>query len=136
MQPSITLTIANGPLEGTEFVFDEPCQPVIGRANDCTIQLPADFMHSGVSRHHCLLEIDPPSIQVRDLGSLNGTFVNGQEIGQHSANRMRKESPTLMSPAREMKVGDELQVGGVVFRVGVAGMGEPLFPVYLPPSFE
>ena len=30
-----------------------------------------------VSRHHFLLEISPPTVRLRDLGSLNGTNVNG-----------------------------------------------------------
>ena len=128
MQPSITLTIVNGPLEGTEYRFDGPCQPVIGRADDCAIQLPMNFLHVGVSRHHCLLEIDPPTVQVRDLGSLNGTFVNGEEIEKRWPNRMRSEMPTPMSAVRNLQGGDELQVGGVVFRVGVAGGQEPLLP--------
>jgi eukaryotic-like serine/threonine-protein kinase len=136
MQPTISLTIANGPLEGREFVFDEPCQPVIGRANDCTIQLPTNIMHAGVSRHHCVLEINPPAVQVRDLGSLNGTFVNGEEVGEHLTNQMGSESPNRMSAAHELKGGDELQVGGVIFRVGVAGAEELVFPVYWPPAFE
>jgi pSer/pThr/pTyr-binding forkhead associated (FHA) protein len=136
MQPTITLTIVNGPLEGTKFVFDEPCQPVIGRANDCTIQLPETLLHARVSRHHCLLEIDPPEVQVRDLGSLNGTFVNGEEVGNHEDIRMRRESPTLVSAARALNRGDELEVGGVEFRIEVAGVEERRIPVYWPPSFE
>jgi serine/threonine-protein kinase len=136
MLPRISLTVVNGPLEGKEYVFDEPCQPVIGRASDCTIQLPTDFLHSGVSRHHCLLEIDPPTVQVRDLGSLNGTYVNGEEVGQHMDTRMRRESPIRVSAAHQLKGGDELQVGGVIFQICVAGAEERLSPVYWPPSFE
>ena len=33
-------------------------------------------------RRHCLLDINPPDIRVRDFGSLNGTYVNGTMIGQ------------------------------------------------------
>ena len=128
MQRAITLKIVNGPLEGREFVLDEPCQPVIGRANDCTIQLPTNLLHAGVSRHHCVLEITPPAVRVRDLGSLNGTFVNGEEVGEHLTNRMGSEGPMQMSAAHELKGGDELQVGGVIFRVGVAGAEEPPVP--------
>ncbi|KYC36281.1 hypothetical protein WA1_52005 [Scytonema hofmannii PCC 7110] len=34
------------------------------------------------SRYHCLLDINPPDIRVRDFGSRNGTYVNGKKIGQ------------------------------------------------------
>jgi pSer/pThr/pTyr-binding forkhead associated (FHA) protein len=136
MSPRITLTIVDGPMEGTEFVFDEPCQPVIGRANDCTIQLPTNFLFAQVSRHHCLLEIDPPAVRVRDLGSLNGTFVNGEEIGQHRIDQVAAEHRAKPSESHELKGGDQLQVGALVFRVGVAANEEPLPAVYLPPAFE
>jgi len=32
-----------------------------------------------------LLDINPPDIRVRDFGSKNGTFVNGEKIGQREA---------------------------------------------------
>jgi pSer/pThr/pTyr-binding forkhead associated (FHA) protein len=121
---------------GTEYVFDEPCQPVIGRANDCTIQLPTNFRFAEVSRHHCLLDIDPPAIRVRDLGSLNGTFVNGEVIGQPRINRAPEEKRANASTTRELKGGDQLQVGTLVFRVGVDASEEPMPAVYLPPAFE
>jgi serine/threonine-protein kinase len=47
----------------------------VGRASDCLIRLPSDLEYCIVSRHHCLLDIAPPEVRVRDLGSLNGTFV-------------------------------------------------------------
>ena len=46
----------------------------IGRASDCDLILD----RPGVSRHHAeLLRIDATSYELRDLGSTNGTFVNG-----------------------------------------------------------
>jgi len=66
-------------LKNREFVFDEPAECIIGRAADCDIQIPTDNEHVDVSRHHCVLEIHPPHVQVRDLGSLNGTLVNGPQ---------------------------------------------------------
>jgi pSer/pThr/pTyr-binding forkhead associated (FHA) protein len=40
-----------------------------------------------ISRYHCLLDINSPDIRVRDLGSLNGTIVNGKKIGQRQRNQ-------------------------------------------------
>jgi len=136
MTPRITLTIVNGPLEGTEYVFDEPCQQVIGRAGDCTIQLPMSFLHAAVSRHHCMLEINPPSVQVRDMGSLNGTFVNGENIGQQSGDAVRRDDHAPLSPPHQLKGGDELQIGDIIFQVGVASADVANSPVYWPPAFE
>jgi pSer/pThr/pTyr-binding forkhead associated (FHA) protein len=124
MAAHITLTIANGPFEGTEYAFDETCRCVIGRANDCVIQMPTDFLHAEVSRHHCLLEIDPPTVRVRDLDSLNGTFVNGDKIGQRLDRRCNPDGSARALPPRGLKDGDELGVGGLIFRVGVTADAE------------
>jgi pSer/pThr/pTyr-binding forkhead associated (FHA) protein len=134
MQQRITLTIVHGPGEGTEFVLDKPGRQTIGRANDCTIQLPTNFLFAQVSRHHCELDIDPPAVLVRDLGSLNGTFVNGEMIGKQTGEEVRSEVSNATSAARELKGGDELQVGTVVFRVGVSDDEGMRMPVYWPPA--
>ena len=96
----ITLTIAHDDeLVDREFVFDELAECIIGRAADCDIQIPTDNVHTDVSRHHCVLEIHPPHAQVRDLGSLNGTWVNGRKIGQRPPNEPSEESGLWPSAA-------------------------------------
>jgi pSer/pThr/pTyr-binding forkhead associated (FHA) protein len=40
-----------------------------------------------ISRYHCLLDINPPDIRIRDFDSLNGTYVNGECIGRRSVNQ-------------------------------------------------
>ncbi len=56
------------PIEESEFL--------IGRGPDCNLRLPV----ASVSRHHCLLHLQPDAVSVTDLGSANGTFVNGQRV--------------------------------------------------------
>lgn len=56
-----------------------------------------------VSRLHCRLSADEPGIEVVDLNSTNGTFVNGKRVRQ----------ATLLA-------GDSLMVGRVVFRISRA----------------
>lgn len=73
----------------------------IGRHDDCVIRIRS----SQVSRRHCELFEADGSLIVRDLGSSNGTFVNGDRI----------EAPRVLHP------GDALTVGGVTLRVDVAG---------------
>jgi len=53
---------------------DQPL--VIGRSADSVIQI----HDSKISRHHCEIRCTPDGYFVRDLGSKNGTFVNGARI--------------------------------------------------------
>ena len=115
----VSLTVPRGSVDGAEYVFEEPGRCIIGRAEDCDIRVPLDYLHADVSRHHCLLEIDPPSIRVRDLGSRNGTFVNGEMIGRRPI-QQAAEGADVNAAARELKDGDEILVGNTVFQVGVA----------------
>ena len=49
---------------------------LIGREEDCHLRPDSEF----VSRHHCALLLDDYTLRIRDLGSKNGTFVNGRRI--------------------------------------------------------
>lgn len=49
---------------------------VIGSSGDANIRLP----YEGVSRRHAVVESSSGSIVLRDLGSTNGTWVNGERI--------------------------------------------------------
>jgi predicted component of type VI protein secretion system len=50
---------------------------LIGREEDCHLRPESEF----VSRHHCVLLLDDYTLRIRDLGSKNGTFVNGRRVG-------------------------------------------------------
>ena len=49
---------------------------LIGRHPSCDISLNSDW----VSRRHCVLTEDAGEIVVRDLGSTNGTWINGRRV--------------------------------------------------------
>lgn len=49
---------------------------VIGRGDECDIVLEGD----GVSREHAAIENSSDGVFLRDLGSINGTFVNGNQV--------------------------------------------------------
>jgi pSer/pThr/pTyr-binding forkhead associated (FHA) protein len=121
---TIKLTVTQGTPHGKEYVFGERTRCIIGRADDCDIQMPADYEHTDVSRHHCMLDIDPPSVRVRDLGSRNGTFVNGKKIGQRPDRVAAEEADLGQFAVQDLKDGDEIRMGHTVFRVGV-GEGVP-----------
>ncbi len=74
---------------------------IVGRHTDCQIRVPI----AAVSRHHCEIAVHGSSVTIRDLGSSNGTFVNGVKI----------EEETPLSP------GDVLLIGTLVFVVRIGG---------------
>jgi pSer/pThr/pTyr-binding forkhead associated (FHA) protein len=81
---------------------------LVGRHTDADVRLPLP----DVSRHHCRLVWLDGRWQVLDLNSLNGVFVNDQQVRQAA-----------------LQAGDLLRIGGFVFRVeldGAAGVGEVL----------
>ena len=134
MSARITFTITEGTLKGKEYVFEEHTRCVVGRAEDCDIRLPRDCGFADISRHHCVLDVDPPTIRVRDLGSRNGTYVNGEPIGQRPRHQPAEEVDGTEFAARELRNGDEVRVGSTVCRVGIAvpcdTPGSLSFPLY------
>jgi len=136
MNPSrVLITVYQGDLQWKEYTFDQPAVCVVGRADDCEIQLPPGIAHADVSRHHCLLEINPPAVQIRHLGSLNGTFVNGQKIGQRSNPQPPDEANLVALPRHPLKDGDQFRVGSTCFQVEVAPAPAPVWPPVWMPAF-
>ena len=87
------LLVIGGEVETEELVLQLPA--TIGRSRESTINL----SHPLVSRQHCELFEADGCLMVRDLDSLNGTFVGSQRI-----------SESVVRP------GDLLTVGTVTFR--------------------
>ena len=106
----VTLHVVAGPQTGRDFTFDQHDTFMIGRSEDAQFCLPQDRFFS---RHHCILEIAPPQCFLRDLGSTNGTFVNG----------IRVETAHL-------KHGDRIQGGETVLEVEVAADQAEFFPQF------
>jgi pSer/pThr/pTyr-binding forkhead associated (FHA) protein len=120
MNPAkITLTVARGSLEQNEYVFAEAARCTVGRARDCDIRVPERWENMDVSRWHCEFDIEPPTIWVRDLKSHNGTFVNGESIGQRPNGQPLENFEPGESVAFELKDGDEVRIGHNILRVGV-----------------
>ena len=119
MTATVTLRLVRGRLERTEYAFAERTTCVLGRADDCAPRLPDDGHHRTVSRHHCLLDINPPDARIRDFGSLNGTFVNGTRIGRREAHQTPAEGAALPFAEHDLVDGDEIRLGETVFRVEI-----------------
>jgi serine/threonine-protein kinase len=73
----VNLKVTAGPYKGRIFSFAQHDSFLIGRNPEAHLCLPNDRFFS---RNHCLLEMNPPHSFLRDLGSTNGTFVNGQRV--------------------------------------------------------
>jgi pSer/pThr/pTyr-binding forkhead associated (FHA) protein len=115
MPTQIKLKVRDGMAPTKEYVFHQRTVCTVGRAEDCDVQLPGDLLHRTVSRHHCLLDIDPPTVRVRDLGSRNGTFVNGCKIGQRDRTVVPERAANPHQPDFYLHAGGEIQVGGITF---------------------
>jgi pSer/pThr/pTyr-binding forkhead associated (FHA) protein len=124
MPANVTLRVKNGKLAGRSYEFDHPRLCLIGRRQDCEIRLPDYPEFSTVSRHHCILDIEPPAIRVRDSGSMNGTFVNGMQIGRPAKWHLPPETASRPCFEYDLTEGDELRVGDTIFEVHAAASEE------------
>lgn len=75
----------------------------IGRADDIDLTLD----DGGISRNHARVTADAGTVTIEDLGSSNGTFVNGERV----------------EGSRTLSEGDEISLGGAVLGF-VGGSGE------------
>ncbi|NIA21114.1 MAG: FHA domain-containing protein [Anaerolineaceae bacterium] len=75
---------------------------LIGRQDDCDLVISS----AKVSRQHCRIDISDDTASLADLGSGNGTFVNGQKVA----------APT------PLKAGDRIVVGPLGFVVQIDGL--------------
>jgi pSer/pThr/pTyr-binding forkhead associated (FHA) protein len=82
MASVIRLTLITGPNKGRRFCIRERCDCLVGRARECQVHLEGIEVFQRISRRHCELFFDPPQLRVRDLGSRNGTYINGRKLGE------------------------------------------------------
>ncbi|MEA5623171.1 protein kinase domain-containing protein [Nostoc sp. UHCC 0251] len=119
MPPKVTLTITQGKLPGRQYTFDSRTTCIIGRSEDCNPQLPDDEDHRTISRYHCLLDINPPAIRIRDFGSKNGTYVNDKKIGQREAHQTPEEGAKVKFSEYDLQDNDEIKLSNTVFVVSI-----------------
>lgn len=119
MATRLTLHVLRGTTPGQEYVFDAPSVCKIGRAAECEVRLPNSWEYLDVSRRHCLITILSDAVRVRDLGSRNGTYLNGTGIGRRDKHLPLAEAPAELTE-HQLTDGDELQVGDTVFRVDIS----------------
>jgi pSer/pThr/pTyr-binding forkhead associated (FHA) protein len=64
------------PADGSATIEIVKDMTLVGRKDDCDLRLP----HKSVSKMHCVIVKTDGLLLVRDLGSTNGTRVNGQRV--------------------------------------------------------
>jgi predicted lipid-binding transport protein (Tim44 family) len=98
----LRLRIVKGPQEGEELALTGPA--VIGRSSTNAALVIRD---SEASRRHASVIPEGDSLNVEDLGSTNGTFVNEERIDGR----------------RSMVAGDQLRIGRTVFELALTEPG-------------
>jgi pSer/pThr/pTyr-binding forkhead associated (FHA) protein len=79
-RPRFALRFISGKYQGGEFPLRMNREIVIGRSSDLDMVLVEDM----VSRRHAKISSSEADVYIQDLGSTNGTFVNGEKIAGKS----------------------------------------------------
>jgi pSer/pThr/pTyr-binding forkhead associated (FHA) protein len=96
------IVVLSGSAAGSEFSLDEP-KISLGRGPNADLT----FDDSAMSREHVVIEFSDGGFRIRDLGSMNGTLVNGEAI-----------------QVGDLDHGDRLRIGEHVFQF-ILEMREP-----------
>src|SRR5437588_3459113 len=90
------LRFISGKYQGGEFPLRPNREIIIGRSSDLDMVLVEDM----VSRKHAKITTDEHVVTIQDLGSTNGTFVNGEKV--------RKA---------DLKDGDRILIGTSIIKI-------------------
>ena len=96
----LNLILAKGEPRGKVISADKDSL-VIGRQDDCDLVISS----AKVSRQHCRIDVTGDTASLTDLGSANGTFLNGQKV----------------TSAKPLSAGDKVVVGPLGFVVEIDG---------------
>jgi pSer/pThr/pTyr-binding forkhead associated (FHA) protein len=92
----LALRFISGKYQGGEFPLEEGREIVIGRSSDLDMVLVEEM----VSRRHAKIQMTNATIWIEDMGSTNGTFVNGEKITR-----------------AQLKEGDRILIGTSILKV-------------------
>jgi pSer/pThr/pTyr-binding forkhead associated (FHA) protein len=95
----LALRFISGKYQGGEFPLSEHKEIFVGRGSDLDMVLVEDM----VSRKHARIWCTDTTIGIEDLGSTNGTFVNGEKIRQ-----------------AELREGDRVLIGTSILKVVIS----------------
>jgi hypothetical protein len=92
----LALRFISGKYQGGEFPLEENREVIVGRSSDLDMVLVEEM----VSRRHARIQLVGGSVNIDDLGSTNGTFVNGERV-THA----------------ELQEGDRVLIGSNILKV-------------------
>jgi pSer/pThr/pTyr-binding forkhead associated (FHA) protein len=93
----LKLRVIQGKPAGKSLVFRPGGDYLLGRGDECHVRFNSDW----VSRQHCLVRVRDTGAILRDLGSRNGTLING----------------LVCEGEQQLSDGDQIQVGPLTFEV-------------------
>ena len=110
----LALRFISGKYQGGEFPLEEEREIIVGRSSDLDMVLVEEM----VSRRHARIQLVGGSVNIDDLGSTNGTFVNGERV-THA----------------ELQEGDRVLIGSNILKVvatdASAPAGAPMDAVHM-----
>ncbi len=96
----------SGPLQGKLYCLEKK-NTIVGRADDVDINI----NDSRISRHHFRIDVVEGDAVIEDMGSTNGTYVNGERVKSHT-----------------LKDGDKIQISSsTVIKFAYGDKGERMF---------
>lgn len=98
----VKLTVTAGPHQGAEFLFTRHDTFLVGRSRHAHFQLPVKDKY--FSRVHFMMEVNPPYCRLVDMGSHNGTYVNGQKV-----------------TSADLQDGDQIRAGHTMLQLKLLG---------------
>lgn len=107
--PKFVLRGVSGPTLGRTYPLLGPA--VVGRAPECGLRID----ETGLSRQHARIVPTSDGLQIEDMGSTNGSFINGKRVQRGFA-----------------KAGDEIGFDTVRFRLSAPGQHEPAVAAVAP----
>jgi hypothetical protein len=104
----LALRFISGKYQGGEFPLEDNREIIVGRSSDLDMVLVEEM----VSRRHARIQLVGGSVNIDDLGSTNGTFVNGERV-THA----------------ELQEGDRVLIGSNILKVVATDGQAPLSDV-------